>query len=140
MRLLLLGIVLGLAACTPARPLARPAATVVQGVTFRVDRTTVPRGEAVALALLNGTGRMLETGVFGCDRIERREGRAWVTLEEDNDRVCIQPLYTILPGQDYEGGITLDVEPGTIRLVHRFSYAGTDRAESIASVPIRVTD
>ena len=111
---------------------------MVDGVTFRVDRTQVQQGDTVELALVNETHRVLETGVFGCAGIERQDGETWVVLEEDNNRACILPLYTFDPGQTYRGAFRFEVAPGTVRLVHTYALRGTEQGSTIRSAPIRV--
>ena len=128
---------LALAACDSASPIAVPGEVRVENVTFRVSSTEVRSGDTVELTLQNDSARAVETGVFGCDVVERLDGGVWVQREDDNDRACILPLYVIEPGKSYDGAFLLDVAPGTVRLVHRFNVQGGG-AHALASAPIQV--
>ena len=137
MRFSLLALLLALAACDSVSPVAPPGDVRVDGVTFRVGSTEVRSGDTVELSLQNDTDQTVETGVFGCDVVERLDGGVWVQREDDNDRACILPLIYVEPGTSFDGAFVLDVAPGTVRLVHAFAIQG-GRAHELASVPIRV--
>ena len=138
MRTLLLALLpLALTACDSASPIARPGEVSAYGVTFRVDRTEVRRGDAVELALVNDSDAVVQTGVFGCDVVERLVDDAWVQREADNDRACILPIVSVSPGKSYEGAFVVDVAPGTVRLKHTF-FVDDDGTATLASPPIRV--
>ncbi|MEO0560049.1 MAG: hypothetical protein AAF170_17915 [Bacteroidota bacterium] len=139
MRVLWLALFLVVAACDSASPITLPGETTIDGVTFRVDRTQLQRGDTLELALVNESGSDLFMGVFGCAIVERQSGDTWETRDTDNEGACILIGIPVGSGETYEEPYQLDVAPGTVRLVHRFS---SDRGgdSEIRSPAIRVLD
>lgn len=128
-----------LSGCDTTNAIAPPPGHVeTDGVRIEVAASEVEQGDVLGLTLVNESDRTVETGVFGCALVERWSGSTWERLEEDNDRACILPLYTVPPGQTYEGAFSFDVAPGTVRLVHSFHVQGVEGTETLASPPIEV--
>ncbi|GAB5537609.1 MAG: hypothetical protein Rubg2KO_38580 [Rubricoccaceae bacterium] len=134
MRVLLFAVLFIFAACDSTSP----NEITVEGITFRVDRTHIQRGNAVELALVNESRHVLSSGVLGCAVVERTVGDDWVVQTADNQHACPLPIIVVEPGQTSREAFTLDVPPGTVRLVHSFGLDGI--SHEIQSPAIRVTD